>query len=93
MNVYQQNILTKALLCNGNAKKNHTWPSTFKNIRKGTLCPFCAIEINDSNIVLFTDLIIIYKYNLKDVHNNERKIVWKDFLLLFKKEFHHTIKW
>jgi hypothetical protein len=72
-------------------KKNHTWPSTFKNIRKGTWCPFCAIEINDSDIVLFTDLITIYKYNLKYVHYDERKIVWKDFLLLFKKEFHHKI--
>lgn len=49
------------------------------------------VEINDSDIVLFTDLITIYKYNLQDVHNNDRKIVWKDFLLLFKKEFHHTI--
>lgn len=33
------------------------------------------VEINDYDIVLFTDLITIYKYNLKDVHNNDRKIV------------------
>lgn len=39
-------------------KENHTWPATFKNIKKGSWCPFCGIEINDSDIVLFTDLQI-----------------------------------
>ena len=48
-------------------------------------------EINDSDIVLFTDLITIYKYNIQDVNDNDKKIVWKDFLLLFKKEFQHKI--
>ena len=49
------------------------------------------VEINDSDIVLFTDLITIYKYNLQYVHYDDIKIVWKDFLLFFKKEFHHKI--
>ena len=48
-------------------------------------------EINDSDIVLFTDLITIYKYNLQGAHDDGIKIVWKDFLLLFKKQFRHKI--
>jgi len=46
------------------------------------------VKINDSDIVLFTDLITIYKYNPRD---DGIKIVCKDFLLLFKKQFSHKI--
>ena len=48
--------------------------------------------ITDSDIVLFTNLITTYKYNMSDdVNIMTEKLLWKDFLLLYKKTFGHTI--
>lgn len=47
--------------------------------------------ITDSDIVLFTNLITNYKYNMSEDVKMSEKLLWKDFLLLYKKVFSHTI--
>lgn len=47
--------------------------------------------ITDSDIVLFTNLITNYKYNMSDDVKMSEKLLWKDFLLFYKKVFSHTI--
>jgi hypothetical protein len=48
--------------------------------------------VEDSDITLFRNLIETYKFNCSDdIHKMSDKLLWKDFMLSFKKGFHHTI--
>ena len=44
--------------------------------------------IDDKDIELIVSLIGTYKYNCSsEIYKNYEKLVWKDFILLFKKSF------
>ena len=48
--------------------------------------------VEDSDITLFRNLIETYKFNCSDdIHKMSDKLLWKDFILSFKKGFNHTI--